>query len=175
MERQEILTHRLNLDIISAWADHWFLLTAGKNEPGKFNTMTIAWGSIGVMWHKPFVMVVVRPSRHTYGFIEDSETFSLSLFPPEYKKQLVICGTTSGRDTDKIAQTGLTPIASTTIEAPAFDEAELILECKKTYFDDLKPDHFLDEKIAPNYDGSDYHRMYFGEIVAAQGIEKYSR
>ncbi|MEI8197412.1 MAG: hypothetical protein WCI73_16060, partial [Phycisphaerae bacterium] len=67
---------------------------------------------------------------------------------------------------------GLTPLGLTKIASPGFAEAELILECRKTYFDDLKPEHFLADYIAPNYRG-DYHRMYFGEVVAAQGIAAY--
>jgi flavin reductase (DIM6/NTAB) family NADH-FMN oxidoreductase RutF len=134
--------------------------------------MTVAWGSIGIMWSVPFVQVVVRPTRHTYGFMEQYPTFTLSLLPDVYRQELNFMGTRSGRDTDKVAETGLTPVASGKVAAPAFDEAELIIECEKIYFDDMRPNFFLADYIAPKYDG-DYHRIYYGEIAAIWGIEKY--
>ena len=175
MERQNIAFNEFNTNIVRAWADDWYLLTAGDFSAGEFNTMTVAWGSLGVMWSKPFAQVVVRPSRYTHQFMEQYGSFTLSAFPKEYKKALNLCGTVSGRDTDKIKNAGLTPIASSQIAAPGFDQAELIIECKKMYYDDLKPANFLDGAIEPNYNGSDYHRVYFGEVLAIQGIEKYCK
>ena len=74
-----------------------------------------------------------------------------------------------------ISETSCTRLASRLVEAPSFDEAELILECRKTYFSDLDPTRFLDPSIESNYPARDYHRMYFGEIVAACGTAGYVR
>ena len=54
-----------------------------------------------------------------------------------------------------------------------FAEAELVVECRKIYFDDLEPRQFLADWIEPNYPKKDYHRMYFGEILAISGVAKY--
>jgi len=86
---------------------------------------------------------------------------------------LNLLGTKSGRDGDKIAETKLTVIGSQKIEAPAFLEAELIIECKKIYWDDFKPANFLDPSIEGKYSNNDYHRMYFGEILEINGIDNY--
>jgi flavin reductase (DIM6/NTAB) family NADH-FMN oxidoreductase RutF len=126
------------------------------------------------MWGKPFIQVVVRPVRYTYGFMEGYDTFTVSAFPPEDRKALELLGTKSGRDSDKIAQSGLTPIASTAVAAPSFAEAELVLECRKLYFDDMDPGRFVDPTIDQNYPKKDYHRIYFGELVAVLGEPKYS-
>ena len=64
------------------WLNRWFLLTAGNKE--EYNTMAVAWGSIGGIWNRPFVQVVVRPTRYTYGFINNHDTFTLCSFPEEY-------------------------------------------------------------------------------------------
>ncbi len=173
MERIEIPFEDFDLNIVKAWAKDWYLLAAGVNEPGGFNMMTVAWGSFGVMWGKPFAQIVVRPSRYTYEFLEQHDTFTLTAFPDENRKVLNFCGSKSGRDFDKVAETGLTPIASQTIECPGFDEAELIIECKKIYFDDFEPKQFLHEDIEPCYNGGDYHRSYYGEISHIAGTEKY--
>ncbi len=174
MKRRRINNEDFILLAYRAWEKDWFLLTAGDFGLGRFNTMTVAWGSIGAMWGKPFVMAVVRPHRYTYRFMEEYSSFTLCLFPPQYKDKLSFCGSKSGRDVDKIKECGLTPIASGKIAAPGFDEAELIIECRKIYFDDFKPERFLENGIQKNYPKGDYHRMYFGEILSINGIAKYS-
>ena len=149
------------------------LLTSGDFAAGQFNTMTVGWGSLGVMWRRPFVQVVVRPTRYTYGFMEQYDTFTLCAFPEAYRQALQILGTKSGRDEDKIAEAGLTPIASTLVPAPGFAEADLIVECRKMYWQDMDPAHFLNSTIEKHYAKKDYHRIYFGEVVAINGTEAY--
>jgi flavin reductase (DIM6/NTAB) family NADH-FMN oxidoreductase RutF len=149
------------------------LLTAGRFEPGKYNAMTVSWGAVGVIWGKPLAMVVVRPQRHTYRFMEEHEHFTLCGFPEMHRQALNLLGSVSGRDRDKIKASGLTPMAATRVRAPAYEEARLVLECRKIYFDDLKPEHFLAPEISGNYPTRDYHRMYFGEILAIQGAREY--
>ena len=119
-------------------------------------------------------MVVVRPQRYTYEFMEKYDDFTLTAFSPGYKDALKLCGTKSGRDMDKIKEAKLTPIASTDIGSPGFEEAELIIECKKIYSEDFKPEKFLVPEIDKCYPDKDYHRVYFGEIVNISGVGKYS-
>jgi flavin reductase (DIM6/NTAB) family NADH-FMN oxidoreductase RutF len=202
MERSEIAPRELVLPPFAAWEPGWFLLTAGEwrgeesrrtgkqestkapspqpspsegrggQNPASFNCMTVSWGALGVLWSRPLVVVVVRPHRHTYQYMESSDSFSLCAFPEQYREVLNMLCTKSGRDIDKVKESGLTPIALAKINSPGFAEAELILECRKTYFDDLNPEHFLADYIPPLYRG-DYHRMYFGEVVAVQGVPTY--
>jgi len=152
--------------IVDLWDKRWLLLTSGDFANRDFNTMTVAWGSFGVMWGKPFAQVVVRPTRYTFEFMEKYETFTLCAFPDEYKKALSLLGSRSGRDGDKIKQAGLTPKASQNIAAPCFAEASLIVECNKIYWQDFEPANFISPQIEKNYPRKDYHRVYFGEIVA---------
>jgi flavin reductase (DIM6/NTAB) family NADH-FMN oxidoreductase RutF len=173
MKRVPLSFDTFALPVIHSFKDRWMLLTAGMNAPGEFNSMTVSWGGLGAIWNKPFAMVMVRPSRFTYAFIEKHDTFTLSAFSGEYKDQLTLCGTRSGRAIDKVKACGLTPIPSSAIAAPGYEEAELILECRKMYYDDIKPDHFLAGHIEANYGGRDYHRLYFGEIVALHGTSDY--
>jgi flavin reductase (DIM6/NTAB) family NADH-FMN oxidoreductase RutF len=155
------------------WLNQWFLLTSGDFDAGHYNTMAVAWGSFGIMWQKPIATVVVRPTRYTFEFIEKYETFTLTAFDLKYKDQLKLLGTKSGRDGDKIAEAGFDIVPSEKVDAPAFKQAELIIECKKIYWDDFKPENFLDPAIEEKYPKKDYHRMYFGEILAIKGVEKY--
>ncbi len=170
MQRRTLAIDQLVLRPFHTLDKRWMLLTAGTLAGG-FNPMTISWGALGTVWNKPFAMTLVRPTRHTYGFMEQGQDFTLSVFPEGMKKRVHgVCGTKSGRDIDKMEATGLTPIASAQIEAPGFDEAELILECRQIYRDDLDPSLFMDPEIHKLYD-DDHHRFWFGEVVAVHGTE----
>jgi len=154
---------------IFLWDVQSLLLTSGDFDKQRFNAMTVGWGSIGYMWRRPFVQVVVRPVRYTYEFIEKYDTFTLCAFPTKYQTALQLLGTKSGRDGDKISEAGLTPHASTKIAAPGFAEANLIIECRKIYWDDIDCQHFIDPEIDKHYPRKDYHRIYYGEILAILG------
>ncbi len=169
-----IPTNDFTVKINELWKNKWFLLTSGDFLKTHYNTMTVAWGYFGVMWNRPMAVVVVRPGRFTFEFIEQYETFTLSAFDKSYRKDLQLLGTKSGRDGDKIAETNLTAIESSMVAAPTFLEAELTIECNKVYWDDFKPENFVDPSIEKNYPLKDYHRMYFGEIVNINGTENYS-
>ena len=157
------------------WDKTWLLLTSGDFGKGDFNSMTVAWGGLGIMWNKPMAMVVVRPTRYTFKFINSYDTFSLCVFPEQCRSALNLLGSKSGRDGDKIKASSLTPIASSSIAAPVYKEAELSLECRKMYWEDLNPQHFLYPEIEKNYAKKDYHRMIIGEVVKIYGAkQKYS-
>lgn len=166
MERYVIPVERFLVKAHACWGQQWFLLTSGDFHAGHFNTMTVGWGSFGTMWNLPFAQVVVRPTRYTYEFMEQYETFTLCGFSNQYRQALQLLGSTSGRDRDKIAEAGLTPVAASRVAAPGFTEADLWIECRKMYWDDLKPEHFLDPGINRHYPLKDYHRVYFGEVLA---------
>jgi len=147
---------------VSLWDDSWFLISAGTVL--QHNMMTASWGNIGCLWNKPIVTIFVRPSRYTYEFVEKNEYFTLSAFPEAKREILKICGSVSGRDKDKTKETALSPFASAH-GSVFFEEAELLIECKKLYFQDLDTSHFLVPEIEKNYADKMYHRMYVGEIT----------
>ena len=141
----------------------WALVTSGSRE--SFNTMTVSWGGVGIMWNKPVTFTFIRPQRYTFGFLEKNGFFTMSFFDESYRKALQICGTKSGRDIDKVKETGLTP-AFTDDGVPYFEEARLVLVCKKLYAQDLNEESIIEEAVKSNYSGDDYHRMYVSEIVS---------
>ena len=139
----------------------WALLSAGT--PDAWNTMTVSWGQLGVLWNKNVATVYVRPQRYTLGFVEKNDLFSLSFFGPEQHAALQYCGAHSGRDGNKAAATGLKPLFDG--GAVLFEQAELTLVCRKLYRQQLEPGCFIDPVIdRQNYHG-DYHYMFIGEIM----------
>ncbi len=111
----------------------WALLTAGTMDD--FNSMTISWGGMGTMWSSPVAFLVVKPSRYTSDFLKRHDEITLSWYPRSERKALGIFGTQSGRDTDKVKETGFTPVE---IEgAVTYREAEETLICRKLFMQQL--------------------------------------
>jgi len=166
---KEIDVAQLSTRVVDLWMNQWLVLTAGSLED--CNMMTVAWGSMGCLWSKPFVQIVVRPQRYTYEYLEKGDSFTLCAFPEKYRDALQTLGALSGRDGDKLGRTELTLRKSKKVSAPSYNEASLILECRKIYFQDIDPKGFLDPSIKDNYPAKDYHRVYFGEILTVLAAE----
>lgn len=162
-EFKTIKANELTDNVFSIIGKDWMLITSGSVD--NYNTMTASWGGMGHLWNKNVCFIFVRPSRYTYEFMEKNDNFSLSFFNEEWRNALTICGKKSGRDIDKAKETGLIPIPGNN-QTTGFDQARLIIECKKLYYQDIIPEQFLDPTIEKNYNGSDYHRMYVGEILS---------
>ncbi len=159
----QILPKELNQNPFSMFHNDWALVTAGTID--NYNTMTVSWGGVGILWNKDVATIYIRPQRYTYEFIEKNDLFTISILPEEYKNALTFCGKFSGRDYDKAKETGISPIEADGLVT--FNEARLVLVCKKLYHSDINPEHFYDNEIEKHYPLKDYHRMYIGEIVTA--------
>ncbi|MBE6776654.1 MAG: flavin reductase family protein [Ruminococcaceae bacterium] len=155
----EISIKSVKKNLVKAIADEWMLITAGDKDG--YNMMTASWGFLGEMWGEDTAMVVVRPQRYTMEFINKNDYFTISFYG-ENKDIHKICGTKSGRDVDKTALTGLTPVFLH--NSVFFREANLVLVCKKQYVGDMTEDNFIDKEPLKWYENKDYHKMIFGKI-----------
>ena len=162
---KKINFEELNINPYKVIAKDWMLITAGTDS---YNTMTASWGQMGSLWGhgggRQVVTIYVRPTRYTKEFVENNEYFSLSFFDEEYRKDLSYLGTVSGRDEDKVSKTKLTPCINE--KATYFNEAKLVLICRKLYKQDIQEECYIDKDIIDdNYPLRDFHTMYIGEIV----------
>ena len=148
-------------DIFSRFNEKWALLTAGT--AADWNAMTVSWGGLGTLWGKPVATVYVKPIRYTWQYMEKSDIFTVGFFPEEYRSDLMIMGTKSGRDGDKTALTRLTPVALE--RGVAFAQAETTLVCRKLYWQDLVRENMPPEVAARIYTVEEPHRMYIGEVL----------
>lgn len=140
----------------------WMLITAGT--PTHYNTMTASWGGMGVLWGKNVCFCFVRPQRHTLSFLKEQDHFTLSFFPEEYREAITYCGRHSGRDVDKAQETGLIPHPLSE-DAVTFQQARLVLVCKKLYLQDITAEGFIDPQlISQHYPNGDFHKVFIGEI-----------
>lgn len=154
-------------DVFRMFNDRWALATAG--DLNDFNTMTIAWGSMGTIWGPPhggksILTIYVTPARYTYEYLERNDYFTVSFFPEEYRRDLGILGSRSGRDGDKLALTALTPVAAS--HGVDFQQAELTFVCRKLYTHQFEAERTPPEVQEWIYHGNfQPHAMFLGEIV----------
>ena len=145
--------------------DGLLLVTSGAH--GKLNVMTIGWGTLGVMWGRPVFLVLVRPSRHTYSLLEEVGEFTVNVPPRELAARVNLCGTVSGRDHDKFQEARLTPVASRQVRPPIIQECVVHYECRVLHRNDVELGALVQAILDDAYPQGDFHRVYFGEIVAA--------
>jgi len=145
------------------------LVTLGAD--GKPNVMTIGWGTMGSIWSRPVFIVLVRPSRHTYSRLEQVGEFTVNVPPRELEAAVSHCGTVSGRDHDKFQEMRLTPIPSREVRPPIIKECVVHYECRMLHRNDVVPDALVQAVREEFYGSGDFHRVYFGEIVAAYADE----
>ena len=140
-----------------------FITVKGKE---KVNTMTIAWGHIGVLWGKPVFIAYVRYSRFTYDMLLEAKDFTINVpVKQDLKEALKIAGTLSGRAHDKFAKAHLTLQASNKVSTPILKECALHYECKIIYRQTLEPALINPEITARYYPNHDTHIAFYGEIV----------
>lgn len=165
------------------YAEHIFkhmkkgiLLTTKRND--KVNTMTIGWGTLGIEWGKPIFVAYVREGRYTRALLDDTGEFTVNIPYGDFNPQVLgICGTKSGRDTDKIEECALDLVESECIAVPGIRQFPLTLECKvlsrQVQNIGMLPQSILDRYYPLGVDGShvgsneDYHIAYYAEIVNA--------
>jgi len=143
------------------------LLLVTADGAGKPNVMTIGWGAIGSIWGRPTFIVLVRPSRHTFGRLEETGDFTVNVPPRELAAAVNLCGTVSGRDHDKFKEAGLTLMPSRQVRPPIIAECVVHYECRTLHRNDVVPEALVQAVLDDAYPAGDFHRMYFGEIVAA--------
>ena len=158
-------------EVFQMFNDRWALVTAGSIED--YNTMTIAWGSMGTIWGpphqgKPILTVYVSPARYTHSYLEKNDYFTVSFFPEAYRRDLGVLGSCSGRDGGKVALTKLTPIPVE--HGVDFAEAELSFVCRKLYVHQFEKERVPQEVADWIYTRVPPHSMFIGEIV--EGIER---
>lgn len=149
-------------NIIKMLSQDWMLITAGN--PTRFNTMTASWGGLGVLFNKPVAICFINPARYTYQLMESGDTYTLTFYTETYREALNYCGNVSGRDTDKIKGSGLTPVA-TPDNSMAFSEAWMIIECRKLVSQSLSPDAIHNPEERAKRSTQAMHKMYIGEII----------
>ncbi len=161
---REVNPAELDGNFINKIREEWMLI--GAERDGRVNMMTASWGGIGNFWNKSVAVCVIRRERFTHPMVDATDTFSLTFFGEDYREQLNICGKQSGRDIDKVEACGFHVLREG--DTPYFEEADLVLICRKVAKQPLLGDAFIDrDLVSQHYAEGNFHDMFFGEIVKA--------
>ncbi len=136
------------------------LLVAGDPP----NPMTIGWGTLGYIWHRQIMTVLVRPTRYTFSLMEAARDFSVCVLPDSFTKELAICGTRSGRDTDKVEMCNFHMEKGLRGDSSFIAESSLHFECRIVHRHPLDPATLNPAILTRNYPLRDFHMVYYGEI-----------
>lgn len=162
---EEIKFCEIKENLTKTLTEDWALVTAGDDNG--YNTMTVSWGAFGELWGQDTATIYIRPQRYTEEFLNKNDYFSICFFPSELKQQIhSVCGSKSGRDVDKVKEAKITPAFDE--NAPYFEEARIVLICRKTAKAKFTPEQFIDDSIAQKwYPQNDLHNIYYGTIEKA--------
>ena len=148
-------------NIYKMLSENWMLICGGNQD--KFNMMTASWGGLGHVYNKPAAFCFINPTRYTFQLMESNDTYTLCFFTEAYRETLNYCGTHSGKEVDKVKESGLTPIF-TPSKSVAFSEAWMIIECKKMVSQQFSKESIFDSEAKEKW-GENLHKMYIGEII----------
>ena len=136
-------------------------LLVSKGRSGPPNIMTIGWWQLGTLWSKPVLTVPVREERYTYGLMNEGPEFTVNFPPDSLEDVVMMCGTLSGRDTDKWKKGPLTPEAAKAVSVPVIAECAVRYECRTIHTAEASP--------------VSNHRLYYGEILRVTALAGWVR
>jgi flavin reductase (DIM6/NTAB) family NADH-FMN oxidoreductase RutF len=115
----------------------WFfprpvLLLTTRDPTGRDNIITVSWAGVACT-KPPMVTVSLRKSRHSHAIISATKEFVVNIPTSKQMDEVELCGTRSGKDTDKFLASGFAKQASTIVAAPLISECPINLECQVKY------------------------------------------
>lgn len=155
-----------NVNAFTRFRKDWGLITAGNKE--EFNSMTIGWGGFGTMWSVPCVFLFVKPSRYTAEIIKRHEEITVSFYPEQCRPALTVMGTRSGRNCDKVKESGLTPKFMD--DGVTYEEAEQTVVAHKIFMQKLDKSLFPEFALA-KYIGENETEPHYFVIAQVDRIE----
>jgi flavin reductase (DIM6/NTAB) family NADH-FMN oxidoreductase RutF len=170
----EVGPHDYSTETLQALVNPGLLLVS-RDRRNRPNVMTIGWGTLGIYWGEPIFVVPVRSSRYTYRCLEYTRDFTVNVLPRKLSELAEFCGTVSGRDHDKFAEAGLTAAQGLRVTSPIIEECVLHYECEVVHVNDVSPKTLAENLKNRAYPKGDYHRLYYGRIVAVRAEENLRR
>ena len=131
------------------------VMVSMADRDGKFNIITVAWAGT-ICTNPPMVSISVRPERYSYPILKETGEFVLNLTTRDLVYATDYCGVKSGREVDKFAHLGLTPLPADQVKAPLIGESPVNIECRVRKIEEL---------------GS--HHMFIADVVAVHADEAY--
>jgi flavin reductase (DIM6/NTAB) family NADH-FMN oxidoreductase RutF len=125
------------------------VIVLAKERSGRVNPITLGWTMI-TSHNPPMMAISVGLTRYSLNVIREAKEFVIA-FPSELQKDdTLLFGTTSGRNTDKLKDSGISTIPAKKIDCVLLDDAVANFECS------LEGDFVTGD-----------HVIFVGKIIAA--------
>lgn len=102
----------------------------------------------------PCVNISLRQATYSYGNIIHHQAFTVNVPSQDLLRQCDYFGVASGREHDKIAETGLTAVPADSVHAPSIAEFPVSLECRLIHRHEIG-----------------HHTIFIGEVLDAKVAE----
>ena len=126
-----------------------YVIITSLDAKGKPNAMGLSWVT-RVSSSPPLMLISVGQDRYSREGIQKIGEYVINYPNADQAKGAWICGTQSGRTTDKIAASGFELIPSTTVKPPTIKDAVVAFECR-----------VVEEREIGD------HILFIGEVMAA--------
>ena len=158
----------MNVNFFEMLDRDWSVVTAGGESD--YNSMVASWGAFGIFFGKPAAWLILNANRYTLEKIKTYEKFTLSYLDTIYKEQKLLFGSKSGRDSDKMKESTLTPVITPSGNT-AYKEAYMIIESDLGGITEFSPGDFKHEdhkkfivEGKEKGNGKEYHKLLTGFI-----------
>lgn len=158
------------LETLKALAEPGCLLVS-QGADGRPNAMAIGWATFGTIWGRPILTVLVRHSRYTWKLLQENPDFTVNVPTSDLAEAVMLCGTKSGRDLDKMTAAGLSLAPATIVSAPIITDCVVHYECRTIHRNNVEPTDLAEEVLGECYARGDFHTLYFGQVMAVQADE----
>lgn len=160
---EKIDINQIDIDYFDAILNENFVITAAKDD-NTYNFMTCSWGTVGILFNKKVFQAYVRDHRYTYEFLKSFNGFTVSFFPPNFKKEIAFIGSHSGKDCNKEKECSL-DVIEIGDKRFSFKQANTIFSCSTAMVTPIKEDNIIDKQnIDKFYKNKDYHYIFTGFI-----------
>ncbi len=163
-------------DIMNAMSKG-LVVTAKADD--QINSMTISWGTMGREWEKKIFTIFIREMRFTHELLEKNPEFTVCIPREGFNRKVVgTFGTKSGRDIDKMKETGVSLIEADKVSVPVIEAPSIVLECKVLWkrLQQIEESdtafHTYTKDSNGEYVGPNHDTIYCGEIVNAYLLEE---
>ena len=133
------------------------VLVTSVDAEGKPNIISVGW-LMRANVDPPVFAIGLGKKSHSGGNISDTGEFVIGVPGADLAEEVIYCGTRSGREVDKFARTGLTPVPARTVKPPLIEECLVNIECRVIAVQDVGD-----------------HRVFFGAVQACWESEKQGR
>ncbi|MDR2129666.1 MAG: flavin reductase [Odoribacteraceae bacterium] len=149
--------------------EDYTVITSGTGED--YNSMTASYGGWGILFNEPSTWCFLRANRYTLEYIRREKRYTMTYFDEPYRDQVMLFGTSSGRDSDKMKKHTLSAV-KTPAGSVAYKEAKLIIECELTEITTVQPADYYSEEgrsfvVKAHEEVKEYHKLVFGKITGA--------